>query len=171
MPVDYKVSFDYYTAAHHAGFAKGHFALGTAYVIFYDIQPLLFGFLHALEHHNTILSFLSFTSFTFASQPSLAPFLVRFILTFLSPTMNARHTHITTIATIAITRSPARPPPLPRRYMYGRGVEKNFAQAAALYEAAAEQKVKNSLTNLGALHEQVRARLADSVSSAADYSE
>jgi hypothetical protein len=52
------------------------------------------------------------------------------------------------------TVHPFRPPTT--RYMYGRGVEKNFAQAAALYQAAAEQKVKNSLTNLGALHEQVR---------------
>jgi TPR repeat protein len=39
-------------------------------------------------------------------------------------------------------------------YMYGRGTEKNFAEAARLYELAAEHRVKNALTNLGALYEQ-----------------
>jgi hypothetical protein len=40
VPVDYKVSFDYYLAAHNAGFAKGHFALGTAYVIYRSDIPI-----------------------------------------------------------------------------------------------------------------------------------
>jgi hypothetical protein len=37
--------------------------------------------------------------------------------------------------------------------MYGRGVDKDFKRAAELYEVAAQNGVKNSLTNLGALFE------------------
>lgn len=38
--------------------------------------------------------------------------------------------------------------------MYGRGVEQDFVEAGRLYELAAEFRVKNALTNLGALYEQ-----------------